>query len=111
MISLTPKQLRKAADIQEKIQSLQNQLNELLGAEVSIPVEATEARKNRKKVSAAGRARMRAAQIARWAKIKETAPSAKPAKKTKRKMSAAWRKALERAWEARRAKGKAAGKA
>jgi hypothetical protein len=53
---------------------------------------------------------MRAAQIARWAKIKGTAPSAKPAKKTKRKMSAAWRKALERAWAARRAKGKVTAK-
>ena len=39
-------------------------------------------------MSAAGRAAIRAAQIARWAKIKGTAPSAKPAKKAKRKMSA-----------------------
>src|ERR1017187_810681 len=110
--TLSPKQLRKAADIQEKIQSLQNELGQILGAEVSSPVEATEARKKRKKVSAAGRARMKAAQIARWAKIKENAPSAKPAQKPKkkRKMSAAWRKALERAWAARRAKSMAAAK-
>jgi hypothetical protein len=33
-------------------------------------------------------ARMRAAQIARWAKIKGTAPSVKPEKKAKRKMIA-----------------------
>jgi hypothetical protein len=110
LIGLSPKQLRKAADIQEKIQSLQDQLNEILGGEVSSPVEATEAPRKRKRVSAAGRARMRAAQIARWAKIKGTAPAVKPVKKAKRKMSAAWRKALERAWAARRAKGKVAAK-
>jgi len=87
-------------------------LNEILGGEVSSPVETTEARKKRKKVNAAGRARMRAAQIARWAKIKGTAPSVKPAQKPKqkRKMTAAWRKALERAWAARRAKRMAAAK-
>jgi hypothetical protein len=87
--TLTPKALRKAADIQEKIQSLQEELGQILGGEVSSPVEATEAPTKRKKVSAAGRARMRAAQIARWAKIKGTAPSTKPAKTPKkRKMSA-----------------------
>ena len=140
MINITPTQLRKAADIQEKIQSLQEELGQILGG----PAETTtpEAPKKRK-VSAAGRARMRAAQKARWAKIKGTAPSATPAQKPKRKLSAqglaniragvakrmaaqgkavqkskkkrkmtaAWRKALERAWEARRAKAKVAGKA
>jgi hypothetical protein len=85
--TLSPQKLRKAADIQEKIQSLQNELTEILGGETSTPAQQTEAPK-RRKVSAAGRARMRAAQIARWAKIKGTAPSAKPAKKAPRKMSA-----------------------
>ena len=137
MINLTPTQLRKAADLQEKIQSLQEELGQILGGEVSTPAETTEAPKKRK-VSAAGKARMRAAQIARWAKIKGTAPAiesatepkrkmsaqglaniragvakrmaaqGKAVQKPKRKMTAAWRKALERAWAARRAKGKAA---
>jgi hypothetical protein len=88
MINATPTQLRKAADIQEKIQALQEELGQLLGGEVSTPAQPTEPPKKRK-VSAAGRARMRTAQKARWAKIKGTAPSAKPAKKAKRKMSAA----------------------
>jgi hypothetical protein len=140
MINLTPAQLRKAADIQEKIQSLQEELGQILGGEVSTLAQTIETPKKRK-VSAAGKARMRAAQIARWAKIKGTAPEAKPAQepknkmsaqglaniragvakrmaaqgkavqKPKRKMTAAWRKALERAWAARRAKGKAARKA
>jgi hypothetical protein len=88
MINITPAQLRKAADIQEKIQSLQKELGQLLGGEVSTPAQSTEAPKTRK-VNAAGRARMRAAQIARWAKIKGTPPSATPAPAPKkRKMSA-----------------------
>ncbi|MGC9974451.1 MAG: hypothetical protein ABSC36_03560 [Gaiellaceae bacterium] len=108
--SLSPKQLRKAADIQEKIQSLQEELGQLLGGEASTPAQPTEA-PTKRKFSAYTRAKMRAAQQARWAKLKGTAPSAKPVKKAKRKMTAAWRKALERAWAARRAKGKAAKKA
>jgi hypothetical protein len=39
-------------------------------------------------MSAAGRRAIAAAAKARWAKIKGTAPSAKPAKKAKRKLSA-----------------------
>jgi hypothetical protein len=90
MINLTPQQLRKAADIQEKIQSLQNELNEILGGEVAGPVEATETptKPKKRQMSAAGRAAIAAAAKARWAKIKGTAASAKPSKKSKRKMSA-----------------------
>jgi hypothetical protein len=140
MIDITPTQLRKAADIQEKIQSLQEELRQLLGGDVSTPAQPTEA-PTKRKMSAAGKAAIRAAQKARWAKIKGTAPAAKPVKKAKRKMSAhglaniragvakrlaaqskavqkpkrkmtaAWRKALERAWAAKRAKTKAAKKA
>ena len=133
MISATPTQLRKAADIQEKIQSLQEELGQLLGGEVPTPAQSTEAPR-KYKFSAAGRARMRAAQKARWAKIraakaprkrkmsaqglaniragvaKRMAAQGKAVQKPKRKMSAAWRKALERAWAARRTKTKAAAK-
>ena len=138
MINITPQQLRRAADIQEKIQSLQKELGQLLGGEVSTPAQPTEAPKTRK-FSAAARARMRAAQTARWAKIKGTAskkkrkmsaqglaniragvakrmaaqgkaPAAKPAKKAKKKFSAAARAALAAAAKARWAKVKAAGK-
>jgi hypothetical protein len=87
MINATPTQLRKAADIQEKIQSLQEELGQLLSGDSSTPVQTTEAPEKRK-LSAYTRAKMRKAQQARWAKIKGTAPSAKPAKKPKRKMSA-----------------------
>jgi len=85
--TLSPKQLRKAADIQERIESLQNELNEILGGEVSTPAEPSEAPKKRK-FSAAARAKMRKAQKERWAKIKESTPEAKPAGNAKRKMSA-----------------------
>ena len=85
MINATPQQLRKAANIQEKIQSLQKKLGELLGS----PDEtaASKAPKKRK-VSAAGIANMRAAQKARWAKIKRAARSGSPASKLRRRMSA-----------------------
>jgi hypothetical protein len=85
MIDITPAQLRNAADIKEKIESLQEELGQLLGG--SGETAAIEAPK-KYKFSAAARAKMRAAQKARWAKIKGPAPSAKPALKPKRKMSA-----------------------
>jgi hypothetical protein len=111
MINLTPQQLRKAADIQEKIQSLKEELGQLLGGEVSspAPAQATEPRK-KYRFSVAGRARMRAAQKARWAKIKGTVPSTKPAQKPKIMRSAAWRAAVSAAAKARWAKAKKSGK-
>jgi hypothetical protein len=83
MIDATPKQLRKAADIQEKIQSLQEELGQLLGGLGE--TGAIETPRKRRKVSAAGRARMRAAQKARWAKIERAKVAKAP---TKRKLSA-----------------------
>jgi hypothetical protein len=87
MINATPKQLRKAADLLEKIQSLQEELNAILGGEVHTPAQSTETPR-KYKFSAAARAKMRAAQKARWAKIRGAAPAATPAQKPKRKMSA-----------------------
>jgi hypothetical protein len=63
---LTPYQLRQAADLQEKIVSLQKKLADLLGAAVS---PFAQPRKKRT-ISAAGIARIRAAQKARWAKVR-----------------------------------------
>jgi hypothetical protein len=48
MTSLSPTQLRKAADIQEKIQSLQEELGRLLGGEISSPAQTIEEPKKRK---------------------------------------------------------------
>jgi hypothetical protein len=111
--NLTPQQLRKAADVKEKIDALQNELNELLGTEAPTPVAGTEKPK-RRKFSAAGLASIRAAQKARWAAKRgeaQPAPAAEKASaqpKKKRKMTEAWRRALARAHAARRAKAKAA---
>jgi hypothetical protein len=85
--SLSPAQLRKAADIQEKIQKLQKELRQLLGGprfrDPNGEFPHGNSPKKKGKMSAAGKAAIRAAQKARWAKIKGTA---KPAKK--RKLSA-----------------------
>jgi hypothetical protein len=66
--NLSAQQLRRAADIKDKIESLQNELNQILGS--STEAVAIVAPKKRRKMSAAGRARISAAAKARWAKIK-----------------------------------------
>jgi hypothetical protein len=138
MLNITATQLRKAANLKEKIQELQKELGQILGASVeSAPTDAPKKRG----MSAAGRKAIAAAAKARWAKYDAAkgkpakkgkrkmsakglaniragvakrmaaqgrAIAAKPAKKAKRKMSAAWKAALAKAWEARRAKAKAA---
>ena len=63
--NLSPRSLRRAADIQEKILDLKGELSSILGA-----TEATETPSPRRKMSAAGRRRIAAAQRARWARIK-----------------------------------------
>jgi hypothetical protein len=102
--ALSAQQLRQAADLKEKIDTLQKRLDELLGDEVPTPVQA---KNGKRRMSATAKANIRAAQKARWAKIKGTA---KPAKKPKRKMSAAGRAAVSAAAKARWAKAKKAGK-
>ena len=109
MIHLTPKQLREAANIKEKIVALEKDLNQLLGS-VAKPVVAKVSKKVRK-MSAAGRARIIAAVKARWAKVKGKAkPAAKPVKKARKKISAAGRAKIAAAAKARWAKAKAQGK-
>ena len=66
--SLSAKQLRRAADIKDKIQSLEKELEQILGSLIKPAAPAVP--KKRRKMSAAGRARIAAAQKARWAKIK-----------------------------------------
>lgn len=65
---LTAQQLRRAADIKDKIQSLENELGRILGSSAK-PVAAAVPKK-RRKMSAAGRAKISAAAKARWAKVK-----------------------------------------
>ncbi len=105
MINITPQQLRKAANIQEKIQSLQKELGQLLGGEIPTPASTeastTKGRRKRRKMSAEGRANIRAAQLARRAMEGGEQPK-------KKQVSEAKLKALAKAREARWAKMRAA---
>ena len=132
LIDLTPKQLRNAANVQEKIQSLQHELNQILGQEAPTLLAGT-ARKSKRRMSAAGRRAIAAAARARWAKIKGRKPKRKMSakglaniragvakrmknkrsqatRKPKRKISAAGRARLSALAKERWKKAKAAGK-
>ena len=103
---LTVIQLRRVIAIKEQIESLQQELTAIGG--VKLP-----AKRGRKKggISAAGRARIAAAQRARWAKAKTAGPvTASEPTKAKRKMSAAGRAAISADAKARWAKVKSQGK-
>jgi len=102
--SLTAAQLHRAADLKNKIAKFEKALASILGS----PSAANSAPKKRK-MSAAARAKIAAAQKARWAKAKGKS-KAKPAAKKKRVMSAAGRARIAAAAKARWAKAKAAGK-
>jgi len=67
---LTPGQLRKAASIKDKIQVLQKKLSKVLGNQTT--KAPTKTKRERRKMSAAGRAAISAAQKVRWAKIQAT---------------------------------------
>ena len=69
LLTLTPAQLNRAATIKEKIIALEKELVSILGEPAAKASIAKPAKKKRK-MSAAGRARIAAAQKARWAKIK-----------------------------------------
>jgi hypothetical protein len=109
MATFTSAALKVAYTIQRKIESLEaklqkhaNKLATVLGGEKPGPTK-----RGKNKMSAAGRARIAAAQRARWAKVKA---GGKPAKKGKRKMSASAKKAISLAAKLRWKKAKAAGK-
>jgi len=85
--SLSVKQLRKAATLKEKIQSLEKEIGRLLGSSTTLAAHAVP--KKKWKMSKAARARISAAAKARWAKLKGPKASVKPARKARRKMSAA----------------------
>jgi hypothetical protein len=122
---LTPTQLRKAADLRERIDALQEELNELLGGESPSPFEfAVEAsqepkvgRRKRREISPEGRAHISAAAKARWAARRmeksNAQPAAEPSQSSetpKKKRSAAWSKALSEAMKARWARARRTGK-
>ena len=119
---LSVQQLHQAADLKEKIEGLQKELNQLFGSTTSSAAAPVAAKAAKKKggLSAAGRANLVAAQKARWARIHAAksagkAVVAKPAGKAvvarkKFTMSAAAKAKISAAAKARWAKIKAAKK-
>ena len=101
---LTVAQLRQVISIKEKIDELEEELAAVAGGEVAAAAKP----RGRRGMSATGRARISAAQKARWAKVKGAKVEAVP--KKRRKMSAAGRARMAAAAKARWAKAKAAGK-
>jgi len=82
-----------------------DELRQLLTGERTAPSVAAESAKPRRKMSAAARTRIAAAQKARWAKVRADA-GAPELSRPKRKLSAAGRKAISEAakkrWAAKR---------
>ena len=82
-MSISLDKLKEAISIKESIAALEARLEKLLGGggggEMPSPFSKP-IKKGRHKMSAAGRARIAAAQRARWAKSKGSAPAAKPTK-------------------------------
>ncbi|HYA78934.1 MAG TPA: hypothetical protein VED19_00320 [Candidatus Nitrosopolaris sp.] len=105
MTHLSASQLHRAADLKHKIESLQKQLTRLLGGTAGVATP-----RKRRKLSAAARRKIAAAQKARWAKVKGRKSAAKPVKKARRKMSASARAKIAAAARARWKKAKAQGK-
>ncbi len=103
ILTLTSKQLRRAAQLKDQVEELQNELHNILGG--SATSTAKTGPKKRRKMSKAVRAKMAAAAKLRWAKGKGTV---KPAAKKKGGMSAAGRARIVAAQKARWAKIKAA---
>ena len=104
----------KATLIREKakLEARLTAINRVLGGEASVVAAPTATRGGRRQFSAATKAKMAAAQKARWAKLKgkttipatATASPSAPAVKKKRKMSAAGKANIRAAVKARWAK-------
>jgi hypothetical protein len=113
ILNLSVAQLKRAITIKEQIESLESELASVLGttpAPAPAPAVASAVApapaKKKKVMSPAARAKIGAAQKARWAKLKETstpaakAPAAAP-KKKKRKLSPEGRAKIVAAAKAR----------
>ena len=116
ILNLSAQQLRQAASIKEKIAALEKELAALTGNRTATAApKVAKPVKKKGGISAAGKARIAAAQKLRWAKIKATKakvapkaaiPAQKPSKK-KFVMSAAAKAKISAAAKARWAKVKA----
>ena len=109
---LSAKQLRRAAQIKDKIQSLEKALGRLLGSVAGSAISTNGAiPKKKSRRSAAVRAKMSAAAKARWAKTNgQKAENKSPVRRARRVLSKAARAKMATAAKARWAKAKAVGK-
>jgi hypothetical protein len=108
LLNLTAQQLRLAADLKDKIVALEKQLAGITGTQAT-PAKTMKPAKRKGGMSAAGRAKVAAAQKARWAKIHAAKGKAtvNPVKKARKKMSAAAKAKISAAAKARWAKVRA----
>ena len=106
LATVTAVQLRQASAIKEQIEALETELAAIFGAgPATVTPEA--ARTGKRTMSAAGRARVAAAQRARWARQKGAAPQAVEAPKHKRQISPEGRQRMVAGAKARWAKNQA----
>jgi len=117
--NLSVQQLRQALSLREQIERLEQDLAAILGGPVAAKAKVvgrpstkaekpatTAPRRRRGYISAAGRARIAAAQRARWAKAKAGKATPAPAKRKKGQLSAEGRARIIAAQKARWAKAK-----
>ena len=109
IIDLSPKVLRQAADLQERISALQDELREILGASDETP---SFEKPVRRKMSLTVRRKIAAGARARWARERGEEVDGAPVSKHrgKRKMSAAAKAKISLAAKERWRKVRAAGK-
>ena len=105
IIDLSSQDLRRIAKLKEKIDSLQRKLGRILGG-----AGIATGLKRKSGMSAAGRARIAAAQRARWAKVRTAKKSSKTTGQGRRTLSSAAKAKIAAAARARWAKAKASGK-
>jgi|SRR5581483_2892303 len=114
--NLSSAQLRKVVEIKERIEELEAELERLAGSDggAAAPTSSGTGRTGKRTMSPAARARIAAAQRARWAKVHaaagKTRVTAAAGGKKKRRMSPAARAKLAAIAKARWAKAKASGK-
>ena len=108
--NLTPQQLRQAADIQEQIVALQDELQRLLGTPATPAPESFQAPGPKRRISAQGLANIRAGARRRWAKEHAESGNGAGPKKSRGKMTPAGRAAISARMKARWAAAKRSGR-
>lgn len=108
--NVSVEQLKRAVAVREQIEELQRELASILGEQYVGEAVSTNGRGGRRKMSPAARAKIAAAQRARWAKQKkgQTGQTGAAPAKGRRKMSPAARAKIAAAARVRWAKAKAA---